>query len=195
MKTNVKFHTIAIAAIIVIVTALYFALGAPKAPRGGVVGDTSGRAIEIYSATWGEACNPAIAAEIATRKNTPIGTRVGNANASTASVNPASAGHKNLSATASTTAISADDLKPVTPNNALEAVGNVCNGALACDLRADDESLGVSPLRSCFKRLVVSYRCFNFDRLNTLDVGQGEHLRIDCSPQPNTADATTPAAR
>ena len=159
---NLKFHVIAIAAIIIVVTALYSVIGPQKAPV--TAAHTSGHAIEIYSATWGEACNPAITDAMATRARTP-------------------AAKDDAGQT-----LPIEPLQPVKPNNVLITVGDTCNGKTACTLRADSPSLALDPLTTCFKRLVVHYRCYSVDRLHTRDIGQGEILTIDCL-NPNAADA------
>lgn len=67
-------------------------------------------------------------------------------------------------------------------NNALESIRKLCEGLATCRLRVDNATMGVDPLRSCYKRLVMGYRCTTFDRLWTRDLGQGDVLTIDCRP-------------
>lgn len=50
-------------------------------------------------------------------------------------------------------------------DNVLEAVSNLCNGQLRCDIPANIETLGDQPFPNCLDRaLEVEYRCYSFDR-------------------------------
>ena len=129
--------------------------------------NTPAYAIEVTRATWGANCAQTITDAIEARTHIPATTE------ESAALEP---------------------LTPVTPDNVLPAVTAACNGKAACELQASKDALGIDPMHSCFKRLVVSYRCFSFDRLTTLDIGQGELLSIDCAKPPanDAANKTNP---
>ena len=155
MRKNYKIHAIAIVSICMLTTAIYaWLVPTPSTTEPEGNGD---RGIEIYDATWGLNCNPAIAAAI---QNPPPAPKLG------ASATPNSAPKKPLSL--------------VADNNALIAVGNACNGKTACQLKATSEMLGVEPLEACFKHLDVRYRCFSYDRAWDVTTSQGKTLTIDC---------------
>lgn len=147
MRTQFKFHALAIALIMLIVVAssVFMKYGTEKTQ----VPSVSAYNIDISGATWGENCNPAIARIMEKRA-------------------------------ISTTGAGAQPLALVEPNNVLIALQTACNGKPACELKASSANLASEPIHSCFKRLVVSYRCFSFDRITTLDIGQGEKLTINC---------------
>lgn len=75
----------------------------------------------------------------------------------------------------------------VSPNNALPVLSEQCNGRLQCDIVATAEGVGSEPLRTCFKQLALSYRCFTLDRAWSLTLSQGERITLNCSA---SADAT-----
>ena len=77
--------------------------------------------------------------------------------------------------------------KPPTPrprsavnNNALPAVKAACNDKLTCRFIATSDWVGDEPLASCFKRIVIRYRCFAYDPLTVIDAGQNDAVSIDC---------------
>ena len=74
-------------------------------------------------------------------------------------------------------------------NNARDVIRSQCDHKLSCNVLATSDTLGVEPLQACAKRLTVAYRCFQFDRLNTVETAQGATLQIDCRE-----GATPPAA-
>jgi hypothetical protein len=157
MRTNLKFHLIAITLICSVITILYGVLG-PTSKRTNHAQPTLGRTVKIYGATWGENCNPFIAQAMAERKASPT---TKDANGKKVELPP---------------------ITPVKADNVLKLVASACDGKPACQQLADSNTLGVDPLPGCFKRLVVNYRCYAFDRLNAKDIGQGETLAIDCNP-------------
>lgn len=149
--SRIQFHILAISVIVLVVSSIY-ALGVGQEPlTADQLALAGGKIIAIESATWGQQCNPQITEAIKERASRPV------------------------SKTGAT-----EPLKLVEQNNVLEAVGKACNGKVSCDLRASASELGFDPLGSCYKRLVVRYRCFQFDRLTTLDINQGERLSINC---------------
>lgn len=163
MRRNLKFHTIAIVSIVSIVTVLFFWIGpdlsVPESEQAR--GD---RYIQIYNATWGTNCNPYINAAMKAQKQQSLKGKA----------------QPQENNTIAPDAPIETDLKPATLNNVLTAVSDRCNGRLACDMLVTSENLGLEPMVSCFKRLLVSYRCFELDRLWNLDLGQGENLVINC---------------
>jgi len=66
-------------------------------------------------------------------------------------------------------------------NNVTLQLGELCNGRLVCNFNADATTLDSDPLKSCFKQLLVSYRCFSIDRLWHLKLSQGDAVEIDCN--------------
>lgn len=158
-RQNYKFHAIAIAIICAVITALYMLIG----PGPSAVDSNSmargDQYIQIYNATWGQNCNPSIQQAMKTQRP--------------AATPEEAAKHPRL--------------EPVVTDNVLLTVGDRCNGRLQCGIPASVEVLGIDPLKSCFKRLNVGYRCFSYDRLWIREAGQGEVLQIDCSkPQEDT---------
>ena len=159
---HLKFHLTAIAAICFVIVLVYLAIGPKKLSHNAAPQALGDRHITIDSATWGRNCDPYIS-EAQQNWHLPA----------------------------------MGDKTPATPrpekaamNNVLSIVSAACNNQLACHLKADVATLQVDPLPSCYKRLNVGYRCFSFDRLETLEVNQGADLVIDCHEQ-----AAAPAAQ
>jgi hypothetical protein len=151
MRRNQKIHAIAITSICVLVTIIYVVLTPAPSTSPQPTGD---RSIEIFDATWGKNCNPSIIAPTHT---------------------PPPATADNSVATAS------KKLTPVQDDNVLTTVSTACNGKLSCQLKATSDTLGVEPIQSCYKYLVVRYRCFSYDRAWDVTTHQGETLTIDCN--------------
>lgn len=156
MGSKIKFHAIAITLICSVVTVLYVFIG-PKTAKQQPEQTTNGRTVTISGATWGENCNAYMAQSIEDQNASPV------------------------EKDAKGYPVAKPIPRRVTPDNVLKPVGEACDGKPVCELYVDASTLGVDPLPTCFKRLNVTYRCFSFDRLNTLDVGQGETLKIDCT--------------
>jgi hypothetical protein len=157
MGTNYKFHAIAIGSICLIITVLFFLIGPGAKPATPDVAQAGqGYTIEIYSATWGANCNTAIASDLRERGGRPLITDEQG---------------KIIEGAAP---------KMVETNNLLVPLGRRCNGKPFCDVLAASDILGIEPMETCYKRLAVSYRCFSYDRLRVIEVGQGETLRINC---------------
>ena len=66
-------------------------------------------------------------------------------------------------------------------NNALLAISTACNGHLRCNFEPTTALIGDEPLANCFKHLEIRYRCFAYDHLVSLDVGQHDNVLIDCA--------------
>ncbi|MFZ4541782.1 MAG: hypothetical protein ACOYNL_08260 [Rickettsiales bacterium] len=172
MSKKIKFHAIAIAAICTVVILAFLIIG-PKqsAPTGETNKNKNGNYVHIVNASWGLNCNQAIEEAIRTRAN--IG----------------------LSKDAEGKIIPQEPIKLAPLDNVLTAAKQACEGSDSCNLIASSDSLGTEPLSSCYKKLVVNYRCFEVDRLRSITVDQGERLSIDCSKPEATnapAAATTP---
>jgi hypothetical protein len=167
MRTSLKFHAIAIAAIVVVITLLYAVIGSKKPSQAPTV--ASDRAVEVYSATWGEECNQSIQQVMEERKLTPI--------------------EKDKNGVV----IERTPLSLVQQNNVLERVSQLCNGRLTCTITPTSKNLGVEPLASCAKKLNLSYRCYNYDRLWNLTIGQGAITVIDCNEAKTPAQSTSSA--
>lgn len=145
------------AAAILVISILIVVLYVLFGPRApGPVEETVGdRFITIDNATWGKNCDPFV--DQARAK-----WRVPEAGAAP-SAPPTRATH----------------------NNVLQTLRTQCDGKLSCRLVAMTETFGVDPLPSCFKRLTVGYRCFAYDRLQSVEVGQGDLLSLDCRERAN----------
>jgi hypothetical protein len=157
MNKKIRFHIIAVASICVLVTVLYQFFG-PKPPAAQPQAPTTSNAIAIYSATWGKNCNDAI----------PLANKQ-------AQLSPARDAQGN--------AVPHTPLPLVSDNNVLMTIGNLCNAKVACSFAANLETMAADPLVSCFKRLVLTYRCFETDRLRRIEVGQGEDVNLDCNDE------------
>lgn len=164
-----KFHIIAIACICLIVVVLYQFIG-PKPSAGTALLQTGDRYLRVASASWGLNCNDAISEAKKSRET------VGLRKDEYGQVIPEA------------------PLKPMQPDNALDAVKKLCDGKLVCEVFATSEVLGFEPMESCFKTLTLGYRCFEMDRLKINQTGQGELARIDCSLPANGSHAPAPAA-
>jgi hypothetical protein len=151
MSKNIKLHTIAIASICAVITLVYL-LFTPTKTADAPVED--GRAINIYSATWGDNCNGEIADANSKRQAAPL--------------------------TKSDIAAESKMLTPVQPNNVLVPVSTACNSLSSCTIAVNSAVLGVEPFEKCYKQLTVTYRCFSYDRLATAQANQGKLLTIDC---------------
>lgn len=160
-----KFHIIAIAVICVVITLLFLLIG-PKNTAPQDPNANSEFAIEIYSATWGLECNPYIQ-EANDHPKPPEKDANGNV-------------------------IAQQPLKFVQPNNVLEVVSRACNGQMRCDITPTADTLGVDPMPSCAKTLNLSYRCYSYDRLWNVSVGQGSTTAIDCNEASRKAAGTDP---
>jgi hypothetical protein len=156
MRRNQKIHAIAIVSICVLITVIYTVL-TPTPPTAASAAN-SDRAIEIFDATWGKECNPAITAAM---HNPPALTHAADNNAAPP-----------------------PKLALVQDNNVLTQLSNMCNGQLTCQVKANSETLGVEPIQTCFKHLVVRYRCFSYDRAWDVTTNQGDTLTIDCNAPP-----------
>jgi hypothetical protein len=166
MRSTHKFHAIAITVICASITGIFFLLKpAEQLPVDNtLLGD---RYIEIYSATWGEACNEYIQAEITARQSKPV--------------------EKNEKGEIVQ--------KPlpvlVEKDNVLSKISAFCTGKLTCELTPTSASLEVEPMKSCLKKLDIRYRCFAIDSLKTVSINQAETFKIDCN---DNAAAATPSA-
>lgn len=149
---NIKFHLIAVALICTVITVLYSVLTPKEVVQGDPQLARGDRYIQVYSATWGENCNPAIDKMIEQRANQYTGDQ------------------KNLPPLP----------EHVETDNVLPVLSTRCDGRLQCQTPLSAESLEVEPLGSCFKRLKLSYRCFTIDRLWEIDQPQGSFLQLDC---------------
>lgn len=156
---HLKIHIIAVSIISAIIIALFLLLGGRNKPViiGGPTEIIGSRFITIDSATWGRNCDEFIDQALATW---------------TPPAEPTDSDTVNKDAA----------IKPhrAALNNALPALRKACDHTITCRLPVTSESFGDNPLPSCFKRLTVGYRCFSYDRLQTLDFGEGETLSINC---------------
>lgn len=162
MHRNWKFHVIAISIICGIVFILYALIG-PGAKKTVVIHQETDRFIQIYSATWGQNCNPYIAQENAFRQQLRLQPQ------------------RLEQLPPEERPDSLDPLPMVSHDNVLISVGERCNGQVTCSFDATSENVEHEPLASCFKHLKIDYRCFTVDRLRSVSLGQSETLTIDCN--------------
>ena len=151
----------AISVITVVIVVLYLLVG-PK-PQAPVVVKPSDRAIRISTATWGLSCNPQIEEAQRARESVP------------------------MAKDADGKVIPQEPLKKVAVDNVLDVIKNMCEGKIGCEVNATDDVLGVHLFPGCYRKLNVNYRCSSIDRLITVDIDQGQTLKIDCT------DANAPA--
>lgn len=161
-QKHMKFHLAAIAAICVLIVILYMLFGPKKA--GPAVEVVGDRFIQIDNATWGKNCDPFVDQALAEWRLPATGSK------EAATPRPEQAQY----------------------NNVLSLISAECNGKLSCRVLATSDVMKVEPLKSCYKRLTVGYRCFTYDRLWTADIGQGDLLELDCRDKPS--DNPTPPA-
>lgn len=148
-----KFHAIAVGTICVVVVLLYWIIGPTDFIAPGDPDQGVGdHYVHIVDATWGLNCNTEI-----NRLRALGQTSLGEG----ASQRP---------------------LVPVNTNNAIFAVTELCNDKMKCNILAANDTLGIDPLSTCYKQLVVGYRCFSVDRKWTRKTDQGTIMTIDCSP-------------
>lgn len=150
---SIKFHAIALGCICVVVILLYLLIG-PSTEEITPVDPDIGqgdRYVHIVDATWGQNCNSEIN-RLRGQGKTEIGEGP-----------------------------SKRPLEPVPFNNAAYAVTQMCNDRIKCSILATNEAMENDPLPSCYKELVVGYRCFGVDRKWVRKVEQGTTLSIDCN--------------
>lgn len=157
---SMKFHAIAVSIICVVVVVMYFII----VPKGGATLDPNAasgdRFVRIVDATWGMNCNTEI---------------------------------NRLRGLGHTTTGDGDKKRPLTPvsiNNAMFNVTELCGEKMKCSILASNESMGSDPLPACYKELVVGYRCFSIDRKWTKKTDQGTVMNIDCSADVDQAKET-----
>ena len=161
MPRHIRFHATAIAIITGIVLVLYAFIG-PGGTKKITIEQKTDRYIHIYSASWGLNCAPFIEQENARLQELRLRPQLLQTlpqDAQPASLEP---------------------IPAVTRDNVLSIVGERCNNQISCSFDASSALLKSEPLASCYKHLEVSYRCFEFDRLNTVKVNQSDTLTIDC---------------
>lgn len=158
---SLKFHAMALGSICVVVVVLYLLIGPTDTIAPGDPDQASGdRFVHIVDATWGQNCNT----EINRLRGLGQATIGEGANKKT--------------------------LTLVQPNNAIFAVTEMCDDKVKCNILAANDTLGIDPLSTCYKQLIVGYRCFSVDRKWTRKVEQGTLLTIDCNPDVDQSKAT-----
>ena len=164
MIRNWKFHAGALGIICAIIVVLYLVIGPSEQVPADPDAATGDRFVQVYSATWGMNCNEQIDRENHDRERLRLQPQ--GAGAGRAAFAP---------------------LPPVTADNVLVRIGDKCNGKIACRFNATSEAIGTEPFEACFKRLSIGYRCFTYDRLHTIEVGQGDPVTIDCHEEADSA--------
>lgn len=150
------------------ITAVILALYMLISPQQVITGPAakSDRFITIVQATWGKNCDRFIAEGITNWQVPPAD-----------AVNPAP--------------------RPSYAqfNNALEPLKKACEGQMTCSFAANSTNIGIDPMRDCAKRLNMSYRCYEMDRLWPLEIAQGNTLQIDCREGVDQAAAAAALAK
>lgn len=67
----------------------------------------------------------------------------------------------------------------ISVNNVLEKVKGLCDAQEQCTLEATSSAMG-EIFSDCSKELEVTWRCFNYDKLHTKKVSNGDTIEIDC---------------
>ena len=167
MATNMKFHLRAVGIISAVVIVLYLMIG-PKPQEQNVVHKPTDRFIRIGGATWGLSCNAQIEEARQARDAIP------------------------LAKDKDGKVIQNEPLNLVTPNNVLTFIKSACEGQMACEVKASDDTLGATVLASCYKQLNVNYRCSDTDRLVIANIDQGQSLKINCEPDASATEQHQP---
>lgn len=78
-------------------------------------------------------------------------------------------------------------------DNVLRPISSICNGKVACQFMIDNATLGMDPVPSCTKELLVEYRCDDMERVHRKSFfASTKPTVISClADQPN---ATAPAS-
>ena len=161
MRKQWKFHAMAIL-IICGVISLVFAYMQTQQPKAVPAAPGSDRAIEMVSATWGNNCREMIAKENERRLRLRLRPQ------DLEQLHPDDRPK------------STDPMTQVTPDNVLPTLRELCDGKLTCEFIANAMVLKNEPHEACFKHLNLQYRCFAFDRLWRINVGQSDTVTIDC---------------
>lgn len=169
MFTRLKFHLIAITAISLIVLVLYRLIG-PAQPVAAPSALATGQYVHVISASWGLNCNPDIEETLRERANAPLPTDE----------------HGNV--------VPHEPLSLMARDNVLATAQAICHGKPACEIFASNGMLKLDPIARCFKKLDLSYRCFEMDKLHITQTDQGELLKLDCTTPAAAPHATAPAA-
>lgn len=163
MQRNFKFHAVAIGIITVLVIGLYLLIGPSQTgPAGEATPSAGDRQVRIYSATWGMNCNEEIDRLAAEGPSAYQRDEHGNV-------------------------LPPKRYEKITSDNVLERLRQRCDRRYHCEISADSGSLGVDPIDSCYKDLVVSYRCAPFEPATTLTLSQGDIRTIDCTASAHDA--------
>lgn len=156
MSYKLKFHLIAVVLIIITVSVLH-ALTKP-APLPARIVKVVQYSPTIVTATWGMNCNDRIAQEMAAK--------------------PQRYTARPVVPDASKPAIPA--LTPVTRDNVLTKIQQLCDGQQTCTFRADSATLG-DVMMGCYAELKIQYYCNELDRVNARTIQQGSDVTLDCA--------------
>jgi hypothetical protein len=167
MRTNYKFHAIAIATISLVITLVY-TLVAPAAEKNQqkVLAPTD-TYVRVISATWGRNCNTAIEQAKKLRES------------------------EGLAKDEKGNVIPMPILKTVETDNVLTVVDALCSKQVRCEIRPDPETMGSDPMPDCFKKLEATFRCTETDRVRSAVEGNSAMMTLDCSnvSAPNASPA------
>jgi hypothetical protein len=169
MRTNYKFHAIAIATISLVITVIYTLVGPAAnddAPKVLTPADTY---VRVISATWGRNCNQAI--EQAKKERESQG----------------------LAKDEEGNVIPMPILRAVQTDNVLTVVDALCSKQIRCELRPDPETMGADPMPDCFKKLEATFRCTETDRVRSAVEDNSAVITLDCSTV--SAPNASPAAQ
>lgn len=161
-QRSTKFHAIAVGSICAVVIVVFLLMGGPQ--QAATVADPDigqgDRYVHIVDATWGLNCNSEI-----NRLRSMGQTSIGEGTAQR-------------------------PLTPVQQNNAVFSATRTCEDRIKCNIIASNDLVEIDPLPSCYKELIVGYRCFSVDRKWTRKVEQGTTLSIDCNAEIDQSKAS-----
>ncbi len=69
----------------------------------------------------------------------------------------------------------------IKPNNMLKTVSKMCNNKSSCEFETSAKSIGHVDSGKCDKKLFVSYRCFQIDKLRKINARSQDNIEINCS--------------
>ncbi len=152
-----KIHIVVIAIITMLILVMY-ALFKPEREVITIAGgDNPNFQLRIESASWGLNCNALY-------------------NAYKARERSAAAQQQNPSARPVSPAVI------IQPDNVLYKVGEKCDGHSKCTVTSSSDEFP-DVFTACSKDLVISWRCYSYDKLRSAKASSGDKIIIDCEKQ------------
>lgn len=155
MLRRLRFHIIAILSICIVIMVLYGMLFQLK-PANPEAPQLRYK-VFVIGATWGENCNDYISKMIEGGiKREPEVDENGNQRPP----------------------------KPyelVKRDNILDEISRRCNGQVLCQFPATQKYIVNNPHPNCNKKLDLTYRCYDLDRIRVINTNEGREVKLDCS--------------